>query len=245
VLAPLERSTDFGATWTECPRGVSAAHAISPSCPARRTSSSSRTASTGLGRGRHFKSTDGGYTFTVTDSTPNGTSELPGLACARLRSNQVIGTAGSRAASRARWTGLDMDDRRHDDAAWGVDISRDDPNVVVFAQYSNSNGPPLGYISLDGGQSYSSIPAAHAVQQQLRHLCRDRATILAEQSSGIWKLQNNLRLYARRADTGAAARRPAAASRGRADQRTRSRGPRRTSAWRGSNTAPRRPIRGS
>jgi hypothetical protein len=127
------------------------------------------------------------------DSTPNGTSELPGLACARLRPNQVVGTgwiAGG--VTRSMDTGTHWTTVDNTTQPWGIDISHDDPNVVVFAQYSNSNGPPLGYISIDGGQTYTSIPQPLTLfNNNYGIYCRDRATILAQQSSGIWKLQNN------------------------------------------------------
>jgi hypothetical protein len=66
-------------------------------------------------------------------------------------------------------------------SAWGTDIARDDPNVVVFGVYSGL----LMYVSFDGGTTFttSSIGGSN-----YGVYTRDRNCMLAEQGDGLYKM---------------------------------------------------------
>jgi hypothetical protein len=66
-------------------------------------------------------------------------------------------------------------------AAWGLDIARDDPNVVAFATYSGGQS----YLSIDGGTSFVNVPLPGT---NYALLLRDRGLALAQQSIGVFKL---------------------------------------------------------
>jgi hypothetical protein len=65
-----------------------------------------------------------------------------------------------------------------------VDIARDDPDCVVFGTYSGTSA----YISLTGGGANSFTPILNLPGSNYSFCARDRGTVLAQQSPGIWKL---------------------------------------------------------
>ena len=66
-------------------------------------------------------------------------------------------------------------------STWGVDIAKDDPNVVMYGVYSGSTS----YLSTNAGSSFitASLPNANYALY-----CYDRGTFFAQQSSGIYTL---------------------------------------------------------
>ena len=188
-LNPLIRSTNFGLTWSSYSNAMFRSPCDIVVVPDSTALVLVSDGVTGSGRGRHLRSTDGGATFVVTDSI--SASEIPGLACSRLAPSSVVGTCWSSGGVQrsanfgAAWAIADNIKQ-----AWGIDISRDDPNVVVFGQYTDN--PPFAYISLDGGASYTAIPQpTSGFNNNYGFYVRDRATILALQINGIWKLEND------------------------------------------------------
>ena len=187
--APLQRSFDFGHTWAS----VTSAQFRSP-CDLVVVPDSTNIVivADGVTGGStlsaiHFKSTDGGLTFTARDTM--GYSELPGLACCRLRPSQLVSTCWAFGGVQHstdygdKWPTVNTAGQ-----PWGVDISKDDPNVVLFGQYSGT--PPFSFLSLDGGATYTAIATPNGFNNSYGLLVRDRATMLAEQgSSGLWKMQ--------------------------------------------------------
>ncbi len=186
---PLKRSTDFGQNWSSVGNAIFRSPCDIVVVPDSTEVMIVGDGVTSTGRGRHLKSTDGGQSFTVIDSVSNA-SEVPGLACARLRNSQVLATAWTAGGVQrstnfgSAWSTVDATNQ-----PWGVDISRDDPNMVVFGQYS-ANGDPAVLVSLNGGVTWTTISTATGFGNNYGLYARDRATVLAMQSSGIWKLQH-------------------------------------------------------
>ena len=138
---------------------------------------------TGSGQGQFFKSRDGGFKFTVQDTRPVGSSEIPGMSNSRLRPGVTFGTNwGSGGVERTQNFGDSWPNVMNTASAWGTDIAKDDPNVVMYGVYSGG----LSYLSLDGGTTFAiQTPLAGS---NYSFYLRDRGLILAEQSGGIYKM---------------------------------------------------------
>lgn len=136
---------------------------------------------TGSGRGRHWRAADA-TVFVNVDSVAG--SEIPGLAGSRLRNSAAFGTAwGTGGVKRTLNYGLTWQTVAPQNNAWGVDICRDDPNVVMFGVYSGG----LSYLSTAGG-SAGSFSSNTLTGANYSFLLKDRGTMLAEQSNGLWKM---------------------------------------------------------
>jgi photosystem II stability/assembly factor-like uncharacterized protein len=137
---------------------------------------------TGLPQAEYFKSTDWGQNFILTSQRPQSTSEIPGMACSRLRKSASFGTNwGSGGVQRSADFGQTWTNVHNAGSSWGIDIARDDPNLVVFGQYSGGQT----YISFDGGANFTSVSI---LGSNYSFFARDRAVILAQQGQGIYKL---------------------------------------------------------
>ena len=142
---------------------------------------------TGSGLGEFRKSIDGGHTFTTKLTTSS--SEIPGMATSRLRPNAIFGTNwSSGGVQRSTDYGETWPTINNLAQAWGIDIAKDDPDLVIFGQYS---APYETRLSFDGGTTYIAIAAPSGFNNNYGLYVRDRATIFAEQSGGIWKLLTN------------------------------------------------------
>jgi photosystem II stability/assembly factor-like uncharacterized protein len=182
---PIFRSFDFGASWDS----VHTAQFRSPCdivvVPDTTGIVIVGDGVTGVGNAQYLKSIDGGLTFTPMATTLS--SEIPGMATSRLRPNAIFGTNWSAGGvQRSQDYGGTWPTVASTDQAWGIDIAKDDPNVIVFGQYSGGYNAML---STDGGATYTAITPPSGFFNNYSFLVRDRATIFAEQSSGIWKLQ--------------------------------------------------------
>ncbi len=183
----LFRSFDFGASWDS----ISSASFRSPCALLALPDTTGivlvADGVTGVGNGQYLKSTNGGLTFSV--QSIQASSEIPGMATSRLRPGTIFGTNwNSGGVQRSIDYGDTWPTVDNTPQAWGIDIARDDPNVVVFGLYST---PYNTLISIDGGGSFAPIPAPSGFNNNYALYVRDRATFLAEQSSGIWKLQTS------------------------------------------------------
>src|SRR5262249_5372183 len=110
---------------------------------------------TGFGAGHYWRSTGGSTHFTQQLTTIS--SEIPGLACSRLRNTAAFGTnCSSGGVQRSLNSGLTWPTVHSVTQSWGTDIARDDPDCVVFGVYGGS----VGYISLTGGGTgtFTGIP---------------------------------------------------------------------------------------
>src|SRR5438093_3217082 len=182
--AELYRSTDFGKTWS----AWMADTAFRSPCNIVVVPDSSNIVLvgdgvTGSGQGQYFRSTDYGQTFTLQATRPVGASELPGMACARLRNSTCFGTNwGSGGVQRSTDYGVSWPSALNLFSSWGVDIARGDPNCVIVGLYSGGNT----YLSLDGGTTFIFFPLSGS---NYALYARDRGFMLAEQSGGIYKMR--------------------------------------------------------
>ncbi len=184
----LQRSTNFGLTWSPVMVGTPFRSPCDILCvPDSTNILYVADGVTGVGQGQYFRSTDGGVTFQLEATvTASGGSEIPGLACGRLRNNAVIGTNWSAGGvQRSLDYGATWPTVNSNDQAWGVDVARDDPNVIVFGQYARNNF----YFTYDGGATWQPPVNVNAVGSNYGIFTRDRNLVLAQQGFGIWKLQ--------------------------------------------------------
>jgi hypothetical protein len=138
---------------------------------------------TGSGQGEFWKSRDYGRTFVKKATRPIGSSEIPGMAGGRLRPGTAFGTNwGSGGVQRSNDFGETWPGVSTVGSAWGIDIGEDDPNGMIFGVY----GGGLTYLSLDGGTNFLTSPLTGS--NYSFHM-RDRATIMALQSGGLYKMQ--------------------------------------------------------
>jgi len=135
----------------------------------------------GAGFGEAWRSGDGGITWAKRYTGTGQTSELPELAVSRLRPGTAFATAWrTDGALRSTDRGATWSIVNTAMPAWGIAIAHDDPNVVVLGMY----GGATSYLSLDGGTTWSSIPLSAA---NYSFFARDRGTLIAEQSNGLYK----------------------------------------------------------
>ncbi len=136
----------------------------------------------GVHPARYWRTTASSGVFADVDEMDSGKIHM---ACSRLRNSVIFGSNWSSGVlQRSEDSGLTWPVVSTVSQAYGIDIARDDPDCVVFGVYSGS----AAYISLTGGatNSFSAIPNLPGSNYGM--YARDRATILAQQSGGIWKL---------------------------------------------------------
>lgn len=135
---------------------------------------------TGSGNGKIFRSTDRGLTWTLV-YTASG-SEIPMIGISRLRNKETYATAwGSGGVARTTNFGLNWSQIMATGSTWGVDVSKDDPNIVMYGVY----GGGLSYLSVDGGANFSTKSLNGANYSIFLY---DRETMLAQTSQGVYKL---------------------------------------------------------
>ncbi|MFQ3599254.1 MAG: YCF48-related protein [Chloroherpetonaceae bacterium] len=175
------RSRDFGSTWDT----VSVTQFRSP-CDIQIVRGDSSNifwcadGITGSGQSRLWRSTDEGRTWTNVFTGVG--SEMPMLANNLLNPSVGFVTQWSsggvqRSTDYGRtWTTISTVG-----SAWGVDIAKDDPNVMLFGVY----GGGQSYLSFNRGDNFrqSALSGANS-----GFLFIDRATLLAQQTSRIAKL---------------------------------------------------------
>ncbi len=129
---------------------------------------------------RISRSTDYGSTWQLMYN--GGGAEVPTIATGSLRPGEAYATAwSSGGVQKTASYGSTWTQAAPTNSAWGVDISSDDPNVVMFGVY----GGGQSYLSVNAGASFvsSALPGAN-----YSILAYDRSTFLAEQSGGLYKL---------------------------------------------------------
>lgn len=181
IFAPedsyLYRSTDFGATWST----LSQPGFTSP-CDFVIVRDSAQIMWCGdSGPSRISRSTNGGLTWSL---IYNGSSaEIPTIASSSLVNSLGYATAWSGGGVQktsnygAAWSQVATTG-----STWGVDIAKDDPNVVMYGVY----GGGLTYLSNNAGQSFTTSSISGSNYAILAY---DRATFLAQQGGGVWKYQ--------------------------------------------------------
>jgi photosystem II stability/assembly factor-like uncharacterized protein len=178
----LMRSTDFGLTWSRW-----GGQAFNDPCdivvvPDTDAVMLVGDGIEGIGPGRILRSADGGQSFSVRWSNPGNGSEVPVIATSRLRNATSFATNwGTGGVMRSTDYGVTWPVVAPTVTAWGVDVARDDPNVVVYGTFSIGQS----FLSVDGGDAFTSIPLPG---QNYSFLARDRGLVLAMQSLGLYKL---------------------------------------------------------
>ncbi len=181
----LYRSTDFGATWNPWSLVTFRSPCNIVAVPDSSNIVLLGDGITGFGEGEYWKSTDYGRTFVVKDTLPVGASEIPGMASSRLWNSVCFGTNwGSGGVQRSNDYGETWPTVNSAGSAWGVDIADDDPSCVIFGVYSGGQS----YLSLDSGSTYVGSPLPGS---NYGFYARDRETLLALQSGGIYRLVLN------------------------------------------------------
>ncbi len=168
------RSADFGSTWET----VSTPNFSSP-CDIAIVRDSSKIIWVGdSSPGRISRSTDGGITFTEVRNV--GSAEIPTIAHGNQSNNLGFATAwGSGGLQKTTDYGLTWSVTSGTGSTWGVDVAKDDPNVVMFGVY----GGGQSYLSTNAGTSFSTSSLNGSNYAILAY---DRETFLAQQSSGVF-----------------------------------------------------------
>lgn len=135
---------------------------------------------TGSGQGQMFRSTNGGKNFTLIYSVTG--SEIPTIGTSSIQNTLGYATAwGSGGVMKTQNMGANWSSVATTGSTWGVDIAKDDPNVVMYGVY----GGGTSYLSTNAGSSFLSNSLSGS---NYALYCYDRGTFLAQQSGGIFKL---------------------------------------------------------
>jgi photosystem II stability/assembly factor-like uncharacterized protein len=133
------------------------------------------------GGGRFYRSTDYGVTWTM--SINAGSSEIPMIAVSSLDPMVVYFTNWSTGGYRkSSDQGVTFTVVNSASSAWGADMAKDDPNVPAFGTYSGG----VAYYSTNGGATFINQTIGGSVNYGM--LFYDKANLIAQQGSGIYKL---------------------------------------------------------
>ena len=172
----LYRSTDFASTWNDL-----GAKGFTSPCDFAVVRDSANILWCGdSGPSRISRSADGRKTWALIYN--GGSSEVPTIANSSLQNS--VGYATTWSAGGVQKTtnfGTTWSQTATTGSAWGVDIAKDDPNVVMFGVY----GGGLSYLSTNAGSTFSTAGLSGANYAILAY---DRSTFIAEQSGGVYKL---------------------------------------------------------
>jgi len=173
------RSVDFGATWDTLAKTM-----LRSPCDIVVLPDSSHIiyvadGVTGSGSGKMWRSSDSGKNWTQI-YTVSG-SEIPTVSVSRLRVSTAFATAwGSGGVMRTKNEGLTWDQVATTGSTWGTDVSKDDPNVLVYGSYGTGDA----YISTDGGDTFFETSNNGS---NYAYLAYDRSLFFAQQSGGVYK----------------------------------------------------------
>ncbi|HXG00368.1 MAG TPA: YCF48-related protein, partial [Bacteroidota bacterium] len=172
----IYRSTDFGLTWNDL--GLKG---FTSPCDIAVVRDSGNIIYVGdSGPSRISRTTDGGQTWSLIYN--GSSSEIPTIAISSLHNHVGYATSwGSGGVQKTSNYGATWSQTTPTGSAWGVDVAKDDPNVVMFGVY----GGGQSYLSTNAGQSFSSAALSGSNYGILAY---DRATFIAEQSGGMYKL---------------------------------------------------------
>jgi photosystem II stability/assembly factor-like uncharacterized protein len=173
-------STDFGATWDTLSQTQFRSPCDLVIVPGNSNLWYCGDGTTGSGNGQMWRSTDYGATWTQIYSVTG--SEIPMIGVSRHRNSEGFATAwGSGGVRKTSDLGVTWNSIATTSSTWGVDVAKDDPNVVMYGVYGGSTS----YLSKDAGTTFTSTSLTGSNSAVL---CYDRATFLVHQaSSGVWK----------------------------------------------------------
>lgn len=135
---------------------------------------------TGSGLGQMFRSTNGGKSFTLIFSTTG--SEIPTVGSSAIDNTIGYATAwSSGGVMKTSTTGVSWSSVATTGSAWGVDIAKDDPNVIMYGVY----GGGTSYLSTNAGTSFATAALTGSNYAMYAY---DRGTYVAQQSGGIYKM---------------------------------------------------------
>lgn len=178
--AVLFRSTDFGATWDTLAQTPFRSPCDVMIVPDSNNIIYVGDGITGSGNGRLFRSSDGGLTWNLIYSVSG--SEIPTIGMSRLNNTECYATAwGSGGVRKTANFGVSWGQIMTTSSTWGVDVSKDDPNFVMYGVY----GGGTSYHSVNAGANFTSKSLTGS---NYAIFLFDRETILAQQSGGIYKL---------------------------------------------------------
>jgi hypothetical protein len=171
----LYRSTNFGLTWTD----VGTPGFTSP-CDFVVVRDTANILWCGdSGPSRISRSTDGGLSWALIYN--GGTSEIPTIASSSLQNSIGYATAwGSGGIQKTTNFGASWFSVAGTGSTWGVDIAKDDPNVIMYGVYGGSTS----YLSTNAGSTFSTSSLSGSNYAILAY---DRATFIAQQGGGVWK----------------------------------------------------------
>lgn len=178
------RSTDFGLTWL--PTGSTIlGHICDIAIPYYNSNIIFCTVA-GSPTGHLSKSTDFGVTWNKIDSI-TGSDEVPGLATTIFNPSIIystyIGTSHG-GVRKSTNLGINWNTADSDRGAWGIDIAKDDPNLVVYGDQVYNKKIK---ISTDGGVTFFETQGALNTEIYAL-LAYDRKTIIAQSSGAFYKL---------------------------------------------------------
>jgi photosystem II stability/assembly factor-like uncharacterized protein len=135
---------------------------------------------TGSGQAIMWRSVNYGKTWTSIYSSPS--SEIPMIAASRHRNTEAFATAwSSTSVMKSTNQGTSWSSIASTTSTWGLDIAKDDPNVVMYGTYGGSTS----YLSYNAGASFTATSLSGSNSGMLFY---DRGTVLAHQASGgVWK----------------------------------------------------------
>jgi photosystem II stability/assembly factor-like uncharacterized protein len=134
--------------------------------------------------GEFYKSTDGGLTFVLIHTNPNGGSEIPMIANTSLDLNLVYHTTWSTGSFwKSTSQGSSFSDLNKTGSLWATDIAKDDPTTITYNTYSGTTS----YLSLDNSANFQTINTTSSPGAGI--LFFDKANLLYQQGSGVDKLQ--------------------------------------------------------
>ncbi len=174
----IRKSTDFGVTWTT----VSTPGFSSP-CDVVAVPDTAGILYLGDTGGNVYRSTDDGVTWSLRYST--AAAEIPTIGVSALDNRDAFATSwGFGGVNRTTDHGATWSNIIGTGSAWGCDVAKDDPYVILFSVYSGSRT----HLSTNNGATFdtSSITGSN-----YGVLVYDRGTFLTHQSGGIWKATVN------------------------------------------------------
>jgi photosystem II stability/assembly factor-like uncharacterized protein len=173
-------SRNFGATWDTLSRTQFRSPCDLVIVPGNTNIWYCGDGTTGSGNGRMWLSQDYGTSWNSIYSVSG--SEIPMIATSRHRNTEAFATAwGSGGFWKTSDIGRTWSAIASTGSTWGVDVAKDDPNVVLYGVY----GGATSYLSRDAGTTFQATPLSGS---NSGILCYDRSTFLAHQASGgVWK----------------------------------------------------------